>query len=79
MKKTEQKIRVGITQRSALRIEEDRIGPIGGAGKNMAPVLDQREGDVAILAIAEGAVEAGKQPPAKDEGEARRKQREGEP
>jgi hypothetical protein len=77
--RTQQKKRVGIAERAALRIEEDRIGPMGGTGQHMVPMLDQRDRDIAVLEVPDGAVEAGEQPAAKHQHEAGREQRGGEP
>src|SRR5215467_3217699 len=61
----EEKKRVRIAEYPVLRKKEDRIGPVHRAGKDMAPMFDQGERKIAVLLIAECAVEAGEQPTAK--------------
>src|SRR5215470_6339528 len=70
----EQKKCIRISEHATLRKEEERIGPIRLGRKHMAPMLDQREPQIAVLLIAECAVEGGKQPTAKYQRETYREQ-----
>jgi hypothetical protein len=74
MDNAKQKKCVGVAESAALRMEEDRIGPMRRTGKDMTPVLDQRQYKVAVLVIAKCAVEACKQPTPKHQRKTRREQ-----
>ena len=62
MHRADQKQRIGVAERAALRIEEQRVGPICRAGENMPPMLDNGQREIAVRFIAECAVEAVEQP-----------------
>ncbi len=70
--------RVGVAERAARGEEDDGVGPMHRASEYVAPVLDDREGEIAVLLVAEGTVEAGEQPAAKHQGKAKGEQRERE-
>jgi hypothetical protein len=57
--RTEQKERVGVAERAARRKEDHGVGPADLAGEHVAPMLEDGEGEIAVLLIAEGAVETG--------------------
>ncbi len=76
MRGAEQEERVRVAERAAFGKEDDGVGPMDSAGEHMAPVLDDGEGEIAVLVVAERPVEAGEQPAAKQQRKAEREQRE---
>ena len=58
MSEAEQQEAVRIAERAAGRIEDQQVGPMHRAREHVTPMLDQGEREVAVLLVAEGAVEA---------------------